>query len=141
MRGRYPSGPEFVAKLEGSAEAKERLQVLLETLAGGCRVGEACDRLGIKEARFDQLRIEALQAAVLALEAKPAGRKPQPATTDEGEVQLLRGRLAELEAELQTALVRAQVGVVLPRVGEQKKTTTTSPRQRRRRVRARKKRS
>jgi hypothetical protein len=44
MRGRLPSGPAFVAKLEGSGQAKLRLQVLLETLAGTCRVLEACER-------------------------------------------------------------------------------------------------
>ncbi len=42
MRGRYPSGPEFVDKLDGSPEAKERLKVLLETIAGQLRVGDAC---------------------------------------------------------------------------------------------------
>ncbi len=68
MRGRYPSGPEFVNKLNGSASAKERLQVLLETLAGERRIGEACDRLGISEPRFDQIRIESLQAALSALD-------------------------------------------------------------------------
>jgi hypothetical protein len=74
MRGRPPSGPEFVDKLDGSPEAKQRLKVLLETLNGTCRVQEACGRLGIKEARFDQLRIELLQAAVSAAERRPAGR-------------------------------------------------------------------
>src|SRR6476659_7505960 len=77
MRGRYPSGPEFVDKLKGSPEAKQRLQVLLETLSGACRIGDACEQLDIKEARFDQIRIEALQAALEAIELKPAGRKPQ----------------------------------------------------------------
>src|SRR5262249_6175364 len=45
MRGRFPAGPSYVDKLEGSAAAKERLKVVLETLAGQCRVQEACARL------------------------------------------------------------------------------------------------
>jgi hypothetical protein len=116
MRGRYPSGPEFVDRLDGSASAKERLRVLLETLAGSCRVGPACDRLGISEQRFDQIRVEALQAALAALEPQPAGRRPRAALPDAAAVQGLRDRVARLEGELQAALVRAEIAVALPRV-------------------------
>jgi hypothetical protein len=117
MRGRYPSGPEFVDKLDGSVQAKERLKALLETLGGSCRVGQACERLGLSEPRFDQIRIAALQAALAALEPQPAGRRPRQALPGAGEVQGLRDRVAQLEAELQAALVRAEVAVALPRVG------------------------
>lgn len=126
MRGRYPSGPEFVDKLEGSPEARQRLKVLLETLTGTCRVGDACDRLGIKEARFDQIRIEALQGALQAIEPKPAGRKPQVPSSQDREIQELRERIAQLEAELKAALIRAEIAATLPHAGAagQKKTTT-----------------
>jgi hypothetical protein len=115
---------------------------LLETLTGTCRVGDACVRLGIKEARFDQIRIEALQAALAAIELKPAGRKPQPPSPHETEMRQLRERITQLEAELQAALIRAEIAVTLPQVGtsDQKKTPVT-PRPRRRRSRAPKKRS
>jgi hypothetical protein len=130
MRGRYPSGPEFVNKLNGSASAKERLQVLLETLAGTCRVLEACGRLDISEPRFDQIRIEGLQGALTALEPRPAGRPPRQTVTDEADVQRLRERIAQLEGELQAALVRAEIAVALPRVKAAEKKTT-HPRRRR----------
>jgi len=132
MRGRYPSGPEFVNKLNGSASAKERLQVLLETLAGERRIGEACDRLGISEPRFDQIRIESLQAALSALEPQPAGRRPRPTVTDEAEVQRLRERIAQLEGERQAALVRAEIAVTLPQVNAGAEKKTPRPRRRRR---------
>lgn len=124
MRGRHPSGPEFVDRLGGSPEAKQRAKILLETLSGGLRVLEACETLGIKEARFDQIRIEGLQALVDALEPKLPGRKPRPATAEAAEVEQLEQRVAELEAELHAALVRAELAVTLPQVGaaEQKKT-------------------
>ena len=67
MRGRLPSGPEFVAKLPGHEQAKQRLQIVLETLAGTLRVQDACARLNLSEQRFEQLRIEALGDAVLGL--------------------------------------------------------------------------
>ena len=56
MRGRTPAGPEYVDRLAGSEAAKERLKVVLETLAGACRVSAACARLGVCEQRFHQLR-------------------------------------------------------------------------------------
>src|SRR5580692_11234471 len=61
MRGRYPSGPEFVDHVSGSVIAKDRARVLLETIAGTCRVKEACTRLGVSEPRFDQLRIHGVE--------------------------------------------------------------------------------
>jgi hypothetical protein len=124
MRGRYPSGPEFVDKLDGSAEAKERLKVLLATLVGQLRVGDACARLGIKESRFDQLRIELLQAALQAAERRRAGRLPETHSPDESEVVCLRQRVAQLEAELRVALIRVEIAAALPRTnsGAQKKT-------------------
>src|SRR5262245_62209722 len=99
MRGRRPSGPEIVDKLSGDAAAKQRLRVVRETLAGTCRVSDACQRLNISEQRFDQVRIEALQAALAALAPKPLGRPPRPATPADSEVEQLRARVAELEAQ------------------------------------------
>ena len=52
MRGRKPVGPEYADKLSGSDTAKLRVKVILETIAGTCRVQEACERLGISEQRF-----------------------------------------------------------------------------------------
>jgi hypothetical protein len=127
MRGRYPSGPEFVDKLNGSLEAKGRLKILLETMAGRCRILDACERLGIKEARFDQIRIEALQAALEALEPKVAGRKPQQSSPLSSELEQLRERNARLEVELQAALIRAEIAVTLPQVGADQKKTTPRP--------------
>ena len=65
MRGRIPAGPEAVEYLEGSDKAKERVRVILETMLGKCRVQEACERLGICEQRYRQLRETLLQAALL----------------------------------------------------------------------------
>jgi hypothetical protein len=129
MRGRHPSGPEFVDKLEGLPEAKLRVKVVLETLNGTRRIQEACEQLGIKEARFDQLRIELLQAAVNAAERQPAGRPARESSPAEEKIRQLGERIAELEADLQAALIRAELGVTLPNVGAsaEKKTTVNRP--------------
>jgi hypothetical protein len=136
MRGRYPSGPEYVEHLSGSAAAKERLKVVLQTLAGHCRVVEACTRLGISEPRFHQLRVELLQAALERLEPRPSGRPPG-ARTPAAEAEL-HARVAELEVELQASQVREEIALILPRVvhddgGATKKAPRRRPRKCRRR--------
>jgi hypothetical protein len=114
MRGRRPSGPEFVDKLSGGEKAKARLKVLLETIAGERRVLDACQQLGIGEARFDQLRLVALEAAIVALEDRPAGRPARTPNAAEEEIAQLRGRIAELEANQRVLLVRAELAAALP---------------------------
>jgi hypothetical protein len=115
MRGRYPSGPEYVdvQHLHGSAQAKERLRVILETMMGQWRVSEACERLGISEQRFRQLRAELFQAALERLEARPAGR-PRRAEEPK-ETAALCQQLAAMQRELHVAQVREEIALALPR--------------------------
>jgi hypothetical protein len=113
MRGRRPSGPEYVEALEGSALARQRLRVVLETLAGRCRVTEACERLGICEQRFHQIREEALQAAVAALEPRPAGR-PSAAASEPAPPQALQQQLEQLQVQLQASRLREEIALTLP---------------------------
>ena len=54
MRGRYPQGPEAAQHLAGSKQARERLRVILEVIAGKLRVAEACERLGIRASRLEE---------------------------------------------------------------------------------------
>src|SRR5262245_59205705 len=140
MRGRHPSGPEFVHKLHGTELAKERAQVLLETLSGTCRTTEACVRLKLSEQRFDQVRIEALQALVMSLELGRGGRPPKRRTEAELEVERLRAQIVELEAQLRAALVRAELAVTLSTApkDESKKSARSPGRKPSRRPSARK---
>ena len=114
MRGRKPSGPSAVGRLPGSPQARLRLQVVLETLAGACRVQEACRRLGVSEQRFDQLRTQVLQAGLDSLEPRPAGRRPRAVPA--AEVTALEARISELEIELRAARVREEIALALPAV-------------------------
>ncbi len=108
-RGRKPSGPEYVQDLEGSAEAKRRLQVILETMTGKKRVLEACQELAISESRFLQLRQELLQAALERLERRQAGR-PRRTPAAEGD-NALRAELADMERALATAQLRDELAL------------------------------
>ena len=128
MRGRHPWGPGYVNQLQGSSQAKQRLRVVLETMTVGCRVQEACQRLGISEQRFDQLRQVSMQSALCGLETKPGGRPRRQHTGTTAEVLALRQRVADLEAELRAAQVREEIALILPRAvreetGSRKKTT------------------
>ena len=116
MRGRIPAGPEYVdvQHLHGSAQAKERLRVILETMMGKWRVGEACDRLGICEQRFRQLRAELLQAALERLEGQPAGRPRRPEEAED--TVALRRQLEAMQRELHVAQVREEIALALPQV-------------------------
>lgn len=101
-------------QLEGSASARKRMRVILETLTGTTRVKEACEQLGICQQRFETIRAEAIGAGIAALEPKPAGR-PTRAAEQPPEVLRLRERVAELEAELEASRVREELAGRLPR--------------------------
>ena len=140
MRGRRPSGPEYVDLLPGSDLAKQRARILLETLAGQCRVLEACDRLGISEPRFHQLRIHMLENAIDSLEPATLGRPPRSTTPEQQEIARLTERLADMEVELRAAHARAEIALVLPNAVPDKQADnhqdhekkTRSPKSRRR---------
>jgi hypothetical protein len=116
MRGRYPAGAELVEQLDGSAKAKERLRVILETMSGLGRVQEACAQLGISEQRYRQLRQTLLQGALDSLEDRPSGRPRRPAEPEE--TAALRQQVATLQRELQVAQVREEIALALPQVSK-----------------------
>ena len=79
-KGCKPLGSALVEHLDGSLQAKERLEVILETIAGRLTIDQACQRLGVQEARFHRLRTEVLEASLARLEPRSAGRPPRQAT-------------------------------------------------------------
>jgi len=120
MRGRYPAGPEAALQLAGSKQARQRLRVILQLLAGQLRVHEACVRLGVGATRLEQLRRRALQAAVEALEPRPGGRprsQQQPQLTHIAE---LEARVLELERELALSRAREELASI-PQRAEKKR--------------------
>jgi hypothetical protein len=135
MRGRRPAGPAYVDQLSGSDLAKERLKVVLQTLAGQCRVTEACARLGIGPQRFHQIREEALTAALAGLEPQPAGRPAVVAAPAAAAHQALQAQVERLEVELRAAQAREEIALTLPQVlpaapagdGAEKKTRQRRP--------------
>src|SRR5215472_14570318 len=101
-RGRPADGIGHVDRLDGPEELKQRLKVLLSTLDGNKSVAEACAELGVSESRLHELRKEALEGALRALQPRPSGRpaKQEPATPRERE---LEAHIKELEEDVQAA--------------------------------------
>jgi hypothetical protein len=107
----------LVDALRGSAHAKARLKLFLQTLADEVSVGEACRRLGICESRFFEQRTAWLHESIELLEPRAAGRpRQQEPTISEAEVQALQQRLQALEARAAVVEVQAELARSLPHV-------------------------
>jgi hypothetical protein len=117
MRGRYPAGWEYLDQFEASEEAKERFQVTVQILTGACRVQEGCARLGIGSSRLEQVRHDAVAGALASLQRQRPGRKRRSLSELEQHVEHLRQQIAQLQAALEAATIRAEVAATLPRVG------------------------
>ena len=100
----------LLAELPASEQTRQRLEVMVETLQGHIRVAQACSGLGIGRTRFQDLRKRVLEAALGALEARPAGRprRPRPPSTRARDA--LRARIVEIEGEL--ARTKAELELV-----------------------------
>jgi len=128
-------GPRLVQHLEGSDQAKDRLEIILETLTGTLPVYEACERLGIGEAMFHRLRTRVLQVAVADLEPRPRGRPRHNPSEAEQQCASLAGEMEVLKSELLAASVRGEVQQILLRPAESPAALKKTNRRSRRRPR------
>ncbi len=114
MAGRKPLGPGLVDHLEGSASAKQRLALILATIAGRLSVVEAARRLDISEAMFHKLRTRVLQLSLADLEPKPVGRPPQQLRSEAARSAELAMQVNDLERELAAQSVRLELAQAMP---------------------------
>lgn len=112
--GRKPTGPQIVERLEGSPSAKQRLEVILETIAGQLTIPEACARLRIGESRFHDLRNQTLQATLSTLEPRRPGRPPKRTSPEQGEIDALKADLHRAHKELAVADVQVRLARIHP---------------------------
>jgi hypothetical protein len=111
-RGRPPKGLGHIDSLSGNAEEKERLKAILATLAGDLTVKAACERLGVSESRFHEIRCSALEGMLHALAPRPPGRPAKERKPEE--VEHLEARVSWLEEELQVARLQTEVALWKP---------------------------
>jgi hypothetical protein len=115
-RGRPIQGAALVETRAGSAQAKERLQVILQTLGGQLTIEAACTQLGLQRSAFNKLRSQFLAEATGLLEPKRPGRKKHEISPAEQEVERLRAEVADLKFELHAQQIREEIALVLPRL-------------------------
>jgi hypothetical protein len=116
-RGRPVKGVDLLEKLEASGAshvARQRLTLILQTLAGALTVQEACSVLGITPSRFHELRHQFLRQAAGLLEPRPVGRQRQEPSADQLEIQRLRRQIIELKLDLRALQVREEIALVMP---------------------------
>lgn len=121
-RGRPPLGPRLARNVGASGLAKERLEVILETIAGERTIAEACAELGIQETQFHDLRTRALSGAASSLEMGQSGRPRLEVSAEETQIATMEAELRELRLELRAAQVREEIAAVMPHLlkGEKK---------------------
>jgi hypothetical protein len=112
--GRKPAGPQIAERLEGSPAAKQRLEVILATIAGQLTVPEACQQLGIGKSRFHALRNQTLQATLEVLEPHPLGRPTKPTSPEQAEGNAFQEEIRRLHAELELAQVQLKLARIHP---------------------------
>lgn len=120
--GRPPLGIKLVDGLGGSECARERLKVILETVAGSKSIESAAGELGIKKSRFHVIRTEMLEAARESLEPGPTGRPRKDSAGASADAygalsrrcQELASRCQELEREATLWRVRERVHAAMP---------------------------
>jgi hypothetical protein len=112
--GRKPLGPALVQHLNGSERAKQRLELILETIAGRLTIEEACRQLGIEHTMFYELRTDMLKAGLARLEPRPTGRPRRPTSIEDLHSAELQSRVEQLEAELKLSAVREEIARVMP---------------------------
>ena len=111
---RPTDGLKHVERLRGPTEQKLRLRVVLEVLQGRRTVEQACEALGVKPARFHELRNQALEGALEGLAPGKAGRPKEPSEPEA--VRRLTEENEELKEQLWAAQIREEIALTMPHV-------------------------
>jgi transposase-like protein len=134
----------MVEKLAGSEDAKRKLRLVLEVVAGEKAVEEACGELGVGRTAFYELRDRLLLAALCEGEPKRVGRPKllEPAAVEQSEAARLKAENQRLRVELEVAYVREELRLGMPQLFVDKKKRhgpgqRSQKRKRRRRQRGR----
>lgn len=121
MRGRHVIDPEeYFDRIPGTPEERQRARLTLEAVFGLKRVQEVCEALGVCSQRLDQIRWDVTCGSVAGARLGHAGRPRKAASAADAEIARLKAELAETRAELQAALVRAELAEGLPRLAGKK---------------------
>jgi hypothetical protein len=119
--GRPPLGTNLVDHLDADSHTKERLKILLQTISGELSVDDACQKLGIGQTRFFELRTSMLQAALHGVEPKPLGRPAQKSSPESERIEQLEEELLDLRVHLAAAQIREEIALTMPHLSQRHK--------------------
>ena len=107
--GRRSEMAKLLEPIEASELSRERLKVMLLTLAGSWSVKEGLERLSLSRTRFQVLRKRMLEGALCSLEPGATGR-PRTAPSEASEaVRKLQAHVAELRHELRLLRTKLEI--------------------------------
>jgi hypothetical protein len=104
---------------------------MLATIGGQMSVVDACEKLGVGEARFHELRAEWLQNSAALLEPKPLGRPAVQVTPEAAKVAALERQVQELKLDLRAAQIREELALLMPHVLQPRKGQAADDRRKR----------
>ena len=118
---------ELLSRLDGSEGAKEKMRVLLDAYASGKSIEEACEALGVQRSRLFELKDQAFQGMLSALEPKPQGRPSEAPSEECAQIALLEERVRRLTMEKEAAEIRAEIAQWMPNLLRAEKKTGPRP--------------
>ena len=122
--GRPPLGPRLVDALEIPEDIRNKLRLILETIAGEKRLADAAHELSISEAHFHVVRQTALLGAAAALEPGLPGRPPTQKVVTTDELDKLRRDVVDLKAAMAASEIREEIAVLIPHLLRRGKKTS-----------------
>lgn len=93
-----------------------RLKALMDVFAGKSTVSEACERMGVCESRYFQIKEEMMESCLKSLEPRASGRPRREPTPAELRIQELETEVKRLKLDLDAQRVRAEIALLMPEV-------------------------
>jgi hypothetical protein len=108
--GRKPLGiSDQVNRLEASPLAKQRLEVILNNLAGRMSVEESCAAMDVGQSWFFEYRQRSLQGFADAMELDSPGRKPSLPSPESERIAELEQQVKRLQLQLSATRLKLEL--------------------------------
>lgn len=115
-RGRPIKGTDKIESLQGSADAKHRLKIIMQSVSGELTIEEACNELGMEKSAFYRMREKALSGALSSLEPKEVGRPRTQQSEDQEYIEDLEAAMQVMRIELEASRIREELAISMPHV-------------------------
>ena len=100
-------------RLDASEHARQRVRLVLGTIAGTTSVVDAALALHVSESAFHKIREQILQGALGAAEPKPIGRPRSTAPPDVA-AESAEEQNRRLRIELEASRIREEIALTMP---------------------------